>query len=211
MRLQALSILAAVMFATGCDQINSMRAPAVAPAPQAPAAAPVAAAAVPSAPTAAAAGGAAVTEVNPEVKAHIRQGFAYVSTAKNAANPAGRAEAIENAINEFSQAISKAPNYAEAYSNRAVGYMLQGKYNKAEEDLMKAKQLNPESASIRYNLASLYSLQNKVDLALDEIDAALSKGFTDYDALRKDPDLDNARNNPEFRKVLEKHKVFIVK
>ena len=50
-----------------------------------------------------------------------------------------------------------------------------------------------------------------MDLALDEIDAALSRGFSDYDALRKDSDLDNVRQHPEFRKILEKHKVFIVK
>ena len=31
------------------------------------------------------------------------------------------------------------------------------------------------------------------------------------DALRRDPDLDNLRKHPEFRKILEKHKVFIVK
>ena len=48
-------------------------------------------------------------------------------------------------------------------------------------------------------------------LALDEIDAALAKGFSDYDALRRDPDLENLRRSPEFRKVLEKHKVFIVR
>ena len=48
-------------------------------------------------------------------------------------------------------------------------------------------------------------------IALDEIDAALARGFSDYDALRRDPDLENLRRSPEFRKVLEKHKVFIVR
>jgi len=87
--------------------------------------------------------------------------------------------------------------------------MQQRKFNKAEEDLRKARELNPASPSVRYNTASLYSLEGKVDLALDEIDAALARGFTDYDALRRDTDLDNVRRHPEFRKVLEKHKVFI--
>ncbi|QLP99803.1 MAG: hypothetical protein HZY78_05835 [Burkholderiaceae bacterium] len=64
---------------------------------------------------------------------------------------------------------------------------------------------------MRYNFASLHSLRGNVDLALDEIDAALSKGFTDYDALRDDPDLANLRRHPEFRKILEKHKVFIMR
>ena len=140
----------------------------------------------------------------------IKQAFSYVSMAKNA-HGANREENIDNALKEFSLAIQKDPQYAEAYSSRAVAYMQQQKFNKAEEDLRKAKELSPDSPSVRYNLASLHSLKGNVDLALDEIDAALAKGFTDYDALRRDPDLDNLRKHPEFRKILEKHKVFIVK
>ena len=146
-----------------------------------------------------------------EVKEHIKHGLAYVSNAKNARSKEIFEENLENAIKEFSLAIEKSPNYAEAYSNRAVAYMLQKKFNKAEEDLLKAKQLNPDSPTIRYNLTCLYSLTGKLDLALDELDAALEKGFNDYDALRSDPDLNNLRKHPEFRKILEKHKVFIIK
>jgi tetratricopeptide (TPR) repeat protein len=146
-----------------------------------------------------------------EVKEHIKHGLAYVSNAKNARSKEIFEENLENAIREFSLAIEKNPNYAEAYSNRAVAYMLQKKFNKAEEDLLKAKQLNPDSPTIRYNLVCLYSLTGKLDLALDELDTALEKGFNDYEALRKDPDLNNLRKHPEFRKILEKHKVFIMK
>jgi tetratricopeptide (TPR) repeat protein len=146
-----------------------------------------------------------------EVKEHIKDGLAYVSNAKNARSKEIFEENLENAIREFSLAIEKNPNYAEAYSNRAVAYMLQKKFNKAEEDLLKAKQLNPDSPTIRYNFVCLYSLTGKLDLALDELDAALEKGFNDYEALRKDPDLNNLRKHPEFRKILEKHRVFIMK
>jgi len=149
--------------------------------------------------------------ISEDVKEHIKHGLAYVSNAKNARSKEIFEENLENAIKEFSLAIEKNPNYAEAYSNRAVAYMLQEKFNKAEEDLLKAKQLNPDNPNIRYNLVCLYSLTGKLDLALDELDAALEKGFNDYDALRKDPDLNNLRKHPEFRKILEKHKVFIMK
>lgn len=138
-----------------------------------------------------------------DVQAHVKQAFSYISNAKNAREAYIREESIENAVKEFSMAIQKDPGYAEAYSNRAAAYMLQRKFNKAEEDLRKAKELSPDSPSIRYNYASLHSLRGNVDLALDEIDAALAKGFSDYDALRRDPDLENLRRSPEFRKVLE--------
>ncbi len=144
-----------------------------------------------------------------EVKAHLKQGMSYVSIAKNATSKSVFNENLDNAIAEFSNAINKDPNYAEAYSNRAVAYMLQKKNNKALDDLKKAKELKPDSATIRYNLASVHSLMGNTDYGLDELDAALSKGFNDYDSLRKDPDINNLRKSKEFKQILEKHKVFI--
>jgi len=144
-----------------------------------------------------------------EVKSHLKQGMSYVSVAKNATNTSIFNENIDNAINEFSNAIKKDTNYAEAYSNRAVAYMMQKKYNKALDDLKKAKELKPDSANIRYNLAACHSLMGNVDYGLDELDAALARGFNAYDALRKDPDIANLRKHKEFKTILEKHKVFI--
>jgi len=141
----------------------------------------------------------------------VRQGFSYISDAKRAGNRTTRDENIDNAIREFGQAIQMEPGYAEAYSNRAVAYMQQPRFNKAQEDLNKALEMAPNSPSIHDDMACLHSLDGKVDLALDEIDAALTKGFSEYDVLRRDSDLESVRNHPEFRKVLEKHKVFTVK
>jgi tetratricopeptide (TPR) repeat protein len=194
----------------GCERPPAPQQAAPAASSPAPAPAPQAAAPAP-APGPAAAAPAAPAGPSLEARSHIKQGFAYIAAAKNASSRANYDENIENAVNEFSQAIAKEPGYAEAYSNRAVAYMQQKKFNKAQEDLKKAVELAPKSPAVHYNLASLYSLKGDVDLALDAIDSALASGFTDYDALRKDPDLDNVRKSPEFRKVLEKHKVFIVK
>lgn len=222
-------VLGAVLALSGCDKFKGtapaepapvaapVAAPAPAPAPAtapavAPAPAPSVAAAPAPAPTAAPAPApTAKAEPSLEVRGHVKQAFAYISMAKNANSVVNRDENLDNALREFSLAIQKDPGYAEAYSNRAVTYMQLKKFNKADEDLRKAKELSPDSPSIHYNSASLESLKGNVDLALDEIDVSLTKGFSDYDALRRDPDLDNVRKHPEFRKILEKHKVFIVK
>ena len=213
------AILSVAALTTGCDKLSGFSKPSETASPppvpvvQAPVAVP------PAAPAPAAAAAAAAVVVPPtekhepslEVRAHTTQAFSYISMAKNARDAVIREENIDNALREFSMAIQKDPLYAEAYSNRAATYMQLKKFNKAEEDLHRAKELSPDSPSVRYNYASLHSLKGNVDLALDEIDAALSKGFSDYDALRLDPDLNNVRKHPEFRKILEKHKVFIVK
>jgi len=205
------TLASAVVLLSGCDKIPGLGKPAEAPAPvAAPVAPPPAAAPAPAPATIAVAPPAPAAGPSLEVQSHIKQAFAYISMAKNAQGPI-REENIDNALKEFSMAIQKDPNYAEAYSNRAATYMQQKKFNKAEDDLRRAKELSPDSPSVRYNYASLHSLKGNVDLALDEVDAALTKGFSDYDALRLDPDLNNVRKHPEFRKILEKHKVFIVK
>lgn len=194
----------------GCDKVPNQpnTAPATVPAAPPPSA-PTPAAVVPTTAPAPAVV-AAPTGPSLEVQSHIKQAFAYISMAKNAQGTL-REENIDNALREFSQAVEKDPNYAEAYSNRSIAYMQQKKFNKAEDDLRRAKELAPNSPSVRYNYACLHSLKADVDLALDEIDAALAKGFSDYDALRLDPDLNNVRKHPEFRKILEKHKIFIIK
>jgi tetratricopeptide (TPR) repeat protein len=161
------------------------------------------------APAAAAPATAAPGQPSLEVTQHLKQGMAYVSTAKNANSPAIFNENINNAINEFSNAIKKDPGYATAYSNRSVAYVMQKKYNLALDDLKKAKELKPNDPAIRYNLASCHSLMGNVDLGFVELDAALANGFNDYDSLRKDPDIANLRKNPDWRKTLEKYKVFL--
>lgn len=189
--------LAALAF-TGCGQQSSPPPPPPPPQAQAPAAP------APAAPAAPAPG-----QPSLEVTQHLKQGMAFVSTAKNANSPGVFNENIENAINEFSNAIKKDPTYATAYSNRAVAYMMQKKYNLALADLNKAKELKPADPSIRYNLASCHSLMGNVDLGFVELDAALANGFNDYDSLRKDPDIANLRKHKDWRKTLEKYKVFI--
>ncbi len=135
-----------------------------------------------------------------DAKLNLQQGMNYL-----------RARDFDNAISEFSVAIQKHPNYDVAYSNRAVAYMQQQKFNKAMDDLKRAVEINPGNPTLHYNLAALYSLQNQLDRALDSIDKTLELGFKNYDALRSDTDLNNVRRHPEFAKILERHKVFIMR
>jgi Flp pilus assembly protein TadD len=156
--------LSTILVATGCDRFQPAPPPVAAPTAAvvpAPSAAPAPATATAPTPAPAAAKG----EPSLDVQAHVKQAFSYISNAKNAREAYIREESIENAVKEFSLAIQKDPGYAEAYSNRAAAYMLQRKFNKAEEDLRKAKELSPDSPSIRYNYASLHSLRGNVDLA----------------------------------------------
>jgi Flp pilus assembly protein TadD len=143
-------------------------------------------------------GGGTAAADQARAEQHVNQGMTYI-----------KMKDYDNAIIEFTRATDLIPNYAVAYSNRGVAYMQQRKFNKAMDDLSKAVGLTPGDKSIHYNLTALYCLQGAKDRAFDSLDKALELGFNNYDALRNDPDLDGIRDEVEFRKILEKHKVFI--
>jgi len=144
-------------------------------------------------------GQTAQPEVRPEVKLN-RQGMEHV-----------KSHDYDAAIKEFTEAIEKYPSSDVAYSNRASVFMQQKKFEKAFADLNKAKEINPKDPVVYYNLASLYSLQNQPGRGLDSLDRALELGFNDYAFLLNDPDLNNVRKHPKFKKILQKYNVIIAK
>jgi len=135
-----------------------------------------------------------------EAKLNFQQGMTY-SERKD----------YKNAIKEFTLAIEKYPDFAKAYSNRAVAHMQQRRYNRASDDLQRAIQIKPNDPDIYYNLTAFYSIQGQLDRALDSLDKSLEYGFKDYNVLRNDHDLANVRRDPEYKNILEKHKIFINK
>ena len=186
------------------QQAAAPQQPGQPPAPPAPAAPSQPAAPAPGQPPAQLGKGSTdptgQTAIPTEAKLNMQQGMNYL-----------RSKDYDNAIKEFTVAIQKHPAYDVAYSNRAVAYMQQKKFNKALDDLKKAEEINPRNPTVHYNFVALYSLQNQLDRSLDSLDRCLELGFNNYDALRVDPDLNNVRKHPEFRKILEKHKVFITR
>lgn len=193
----SISLLAALVAvgALGCDNITGTRKAETKESPST-----EARATTPAAESAPSSDGAKAVISAGAVKAemHLQQSMTY-----------GAMKDWDNAIHEFTKAADVDPNYTAAYANRAVAYMQQRKYNKAMDDLKRAEGLNPRDKMVHYNFVALHSLQKQNDRALDSLDRALELGFADYDALRADPDLNNVRRQPEFRKVLEKHKVFL--
>ncbi|GFO60227.1 hypothetical protein GMST_25520 [Geomonas silvestris] len=135
-----------------------------------------------------------------EAKQHFQQGMQYAAR-----------HDFKNAVKEFTNAIQANPSYAGAYSNRGVAYMQQKKFDLAEDDLKKAVELGPKDGKNYYNLACWFSLRNQVGRGIVAIDSALTNGFNDYNALRKDGDLANLRKSPDWQTMLDKHKVFLGK
>ena len=56
-----------------------------------------------------------------------------------------------------------------------------------------------------YNNACLYSLANNLEKAIEQLEISINKGYKDYGWMQQDTDLDNIRNTPEFKELMQKH------
>jgi tetratricopeptide (TPR) repeat protein len=131
-----------------------------------------------------------------QAKHHFQRGLTFAAMGR-----------IEEGIQAFTMAIGLNPTYAAAYGNRGVAYLTQRKYNQALEDLQHAVRLAPEDRNALYNLAALRTLRQEFDLAIETLDQALTHGFDNDEALRRDVDLEGLRRRPEFRQLLERHQI----
>ena len=95
----------------------------------------------------------------------------------------------------------------------APGYILLGSILKRPDNLedsitacKKALLLDPDCVTAYYDLACYYSLLEKWEQSLASMEMALCKGFTDFDWLSRDPDLEGMRRNPEFELLIKSYR-----
>lgn len=67
--------------------------------------------------------------------------------------------------------------------------------------------LYPDRPTPYYNLACIYSLMGRKKEALDQLEEALKKGFSSFEHMTRDTDLDNIRKETRFVEMVKKYKV----
>jgi Tfp pilus assembly protein PilF len=119
----------------------------------------------------------------------------------------------DQAIQKFQDAINDDKKFADAWMNQGVCYLKKGSAyaTTAREKLEYAASLEKGRTNplVYYNLTIAYTMAGTFDKAFQTLDRCLGLGFRDFDALRADPDLNELRRQPEFRKILERHRVFL--
>lgn len=78
-----------------------------------------------------------------------------------------------------------------------------GKNEEAKNETKMALELNPNDNVMLYNAACVYSQVNEIKLAIDTLKGIIASGFKHYDWFKRDPDLDNIRNDPEFIELIK--------
>ncbi|MEO7424147.1 MAG: hypothetical protein ABI036_03105 [Fibrobacteria bacterium] len=98
------------------------------------------------------------------------------------------------------------PRFAPAYI--LLGSLLKkpGRLEESVAACKKAVLVDPDCTAAYYDLACYYSLLAKREQALASMEMALCKGFSDFDWLLRDPDLETLRQNPEFQLLLQSYR-----
>ncbi len=103
----------------------------------------------------------------------------------------------------YEKYLSKHPDDARAHMFFAVDLVQTGNKEKAKTEAAKALELSPGDPLMQYNAACFYSQMNEKKLALESLKRTIESGFGEFEWLRRDSDLDNIRNEPEFIELLK--------
>ena len=103
----------------------------------------------------------------------------------------------------FPRYLSKHPDDARARINYASTLVQMGETEQARIEAANALELTSDDPVVMYNAACFYSRLHENLLAVKMFKKAVAAGFEHYDWFRRDPDLDNIREEPEYVEFME--------
>jgi len=91
---------------------------------------------------------------------------------------------LERAIEDYDQALTLRPTFADAWSDRGIAWRLKGDNERAVADSSEAIRLNPALVDAWVNRGAAFAMLGKLDLAVADFTRALALQPGDTDALR---------------------------
>ncbi|MEO6244256.1 MAG: hypothetical protein ABIQ12_02365 [Opitutaceae bacterium] len=102
----------------------------------------------------------------------------------------------------FESVLRRDPGYAAVVEILGGHYTRQGRVSDGLRMDRRLVRLQPANATARYNLACSLALSKRTGDALRELRQAVELGYSDFDWMQQDPDLEALKANPEFRALL---------
>jgi Flp pilus assembly protein TadD len=104
----------------------------------------------------------------------------------------------------YELAVKHRPRNLEALAERAHVYTRLGRVQEGLAVDRQLAELEPDNPTVHYNLACSLALTGENALALDELERAVSLGYSDSDFLLGDDDLKSLRDEPRFVRLIER-------
>jgi len=102
----------------------------------------------------------------------------------------------------FESVLKREPGYEDVIELLGGLYTKTGRIADGLKMDRKLVKLQPDNATARYNLACSLALSKRKADALRALLEAVKLGYTDYDWMSQDPDLENLKNAREFKALL---------
>jgi len=110
---------------------------------------------------------------------------------------------VDQAMEQFRKAAELKPEFWEALYRQALIHAGKKEYSKSIALFKQIASLRPDDASIFYNIACLYSLQDRKDDAVDWLEKAIDAGYNDISKILNDPDLENLRQTSFYKQLVK--------
>lgn len=105
-------------------------------------------------------------------------------------------------IGFFESVLRRQPGYVEVVEILGGLYTRLGRVADGLKMDRRLVRLQPDNATAHYNLACSLALSKRKTAALHALRQAIKLGYTDFDWMLQDPDLELIKEHPEFHRLL---------
>ena len=106
-------------------------------------------------------------------------------------------------ISFYESILKKDPKYVEVVELLAGLYTRAGRIDDGLKMDRKLVRLRPKNPVVHYNLACSLALKRRLRDSLNALSQAVELGYRDFKWIREDPDLENLRSHPFYRRLLD--------
>ena len=108
----------------------------------------------------------------------------------------------EETIQSYDKAVDIKPDLHEAWYNRGRALSALGRKEEAIQSFDRSLQIQPDYANAYYNKACCYGLQEKIDLAIETLQQAITLDSDCQEMAKTDSDFDRIRKDDRFRALI---------
>jgi serine/threonine protein kinase/Flp pilus assembly protein TadD len=112
-------------------------------------------------------------------------------------------EALLTGLQVYPRYLSKHPDDARAHMFFAANLVQVGKKEEGKIEAARALELSPGDPVMMYNAACFYGVLGEKRLAIESLRNSIASGNENYEWMKRDPDLDSIRNEPEYLELIK--------
>jgi tetratricopeptide (TPR) repeat protein len=112
-------------------------------------------------------------------------------------------EVLQTLLDVYPRYLAQHPDDARSHIYYAIDLAQAGRSDEARAEAARALELSPGDSLMMYNIACFYSRLGEPKLAIDSLKSSVAAGLEDYEWIKRDPDFDNIRNEPEYIELMK--------